>query len=176
MYIYVQIEEKMKYAKWKAVEIDRCLKNGITPTPGPPGEQMFDEEPAQPPPMGFNVQPPASDDQPPASDDQPGPSWEPTPSAGSKPTPKPRHMPASQFPQPQATSSYDDYGSGASGGASVWDTGSLGPGIQLGPQQISKAQKLCKFASSALEYEDVPGAIEFLGKAMKLLQTGKEEG
>lgn len=27
----------MSYAKWKAVEIDRCLKNGIVPTPGPPG-------------------------------------------------------------------------------------------------------------------------------------------
>ena len=34
----VQIEAKQKYAKWKAVEIDRCLKNGIPPTPGPPGE------------------------------------------------------------------------------------------------------------------------------------------
>ena len=34
----LKIEAKQKYAKWKAVEIDRCLKNGIPPTPGPPGE------------------------------------------------------------------------------------------------------------------------------------------
>lgn len=59
----------MKYAKWKAVEIDRCLKTGVTPTPGPPGG-MEDEfgamgggggeyDPSdvqQPPPtIGFNM-------------------------------------------------------------------------------------------------------------------------
>ena len=27
----------MKYSKWKAAEITRCLNNGISPTPGPPG-------------------------------------------------------------------------------------------------------------------------------------------
>ena len=57
----------MKYAKWKAVEIDRCLKNGIEPTPGPPVEE--EDEFAgiesgmggvtvqdQPPPFGFNAE------------------------------------------------------------------------------------------------------------------------
>ena len=33
----------MSYAKWKAVEIDRCLKNGITPTPGPPGGDSIED-------------------------------------------------------------------------------------------------------------------------------------
>jgi vacuolar protein sorting-associated protein VTA1 len=33
-----EVEAKQRYARWKAVEIDRCLKNGIPPTPGPPGE------------------------------------------------------------------------------------------------------------------------------------------
>ena len=38
-----QISGKMSYAKWKAVEIDRCLKNGITPTPGPPGGDSVED-------------------------------------------------------------------------------------------------------------------------------------
>lgn len=156
----------MKYAKWKAVEIDRCLKNGITPTPGPPGEQLLDDEVTPPPPVGFNVQPPPSVD-------QPSPSWDSTPPAESKPIPKPRLM-ASHNPAPQKPSSYDEYEAGATDSWGDQLKGSSG--VQLGPQEINKAQKLCKFASSALEYEDIQGAIEYLGKAMKLLQTGKEEG
>ena len=156
----------MKYSKWKAVEIDRCLKNGITPSPGPPGEQDFD---ATMPPIGFNVQPPGSEPEP--SDHPFGPqatsSWDTPhpPSQEAKPTPKPRNM----APPPQVTPSYDQYGVDSE----------LPPamtGVQLGTHEIAKAQKFCKFASSALEYEDVQGAIEYLGKAMKLLQTGKEEG
>ena len=58
----------MKYAKWKAVEINRCFKNGITPTPGPPtgeeGDELFGVTGGmggvpgqeQPPPFGFSVQ------------------------------------------------------------------------------------------------------------------------
>ena len=40
--------------------------------------------------------------------------------------------------------------------------------------QISKAQKLCKFAISSLDYQDSKTAIENLNKAMYLIQTGKE--
>lgn len=168
---HLQVEEKMKYSKWKAVEIDRCLKNGITPTPGPPGDQLFEDDSTPPPPVGFNIQPP------PPSDDQAGPSWDSTTQTETRPTPKPRHMaPHNPVPQmqPDATPSYDE--SGRSGG---WETQPAAVGsstVQLGPQQITRAQKLCKFANSALEYEDIQGAVEFLGKAMKLLQTGKEEG
>ena len=150
------------------MEIDRCLKNGITPTPGPPGEQSFEDEATGPtPPIGFNIQPP----DPSYSDPPTGPPtnyWDqaPQPSQEAKPTPKPRHT----APPPQATSSYDQYGGEESQPPSTMT------GIQLGPHEITKAQKLCKFASSALEYEDVQGAIEYLGKAMKLLKTGKEEG
>ena len=46
---FLKVEHKRKYAKWKAVEIDRCLKNGITPTPGPAGvnEGEEDDDPSQ---------------------------------------------------------------------------------------------------------------------------------
>ena len=74
-----KVEAKQKYAKWKAVEIDRCLKNGIAPTPGPPGQTELTEDgsesdrepspkPTPKPRQNFSQQPvipgPASDQQP----------------------------------------------------------------------------------------------------------------
>lgn len=47
-------------------------------------------------------------------------------------------------------------------------------GIQLTPSQITKAQKYCKFAASALSYDDVPESIANLQKALKLLSTGED--
>merc|ERR1719285_45353 len=40
--------------------------------------------------------------------------------------------------------------------------------------QKSRSQKLAKFAVSSLDYDDVPGAIDNLKKALSLLQTGQE--
>lgn len=45
---------------------------------------------------------------------------------------------------------------------------------QLRPEQLEKAQKYCKWAASALNYEDVPTAVENLQKALHLLQTGQD--
>uniref|UniRef100_A0A3Q3WXL6 Vacuolar protein sorting-associated protein VTA1 homolog n=1 Tax=Mola mola TaxID=94237 RepID=A0A3Q3WXL6_MOLML len=47
-------------------------------------------------------------------------------------------------------------------------------GVQLSPEDFTKAQKFCKYAGSALQYEDVSTAIQNLQKALKLLTTGKE--
>ncbi|XP_057670428.1 vacuolar protein sorting-associated protein VTA1 homolog [Diorhabda carinulata] len=43
------------------------------------------------------------------------------------------------------------------------------------PEVIQKAQKYSKFATSALNYDDTKNAIDYLQKAMNLLQFGKEE-
>ena len=188
----------MKYAKWKAVEIGRCLKSGIVPTPGPPGGDMGETEedtvgPA--PAIGFTVTPPQPSDvrlppgaqpvlphvdpsppmsdmrvppgaqpvlphvdpSPPMSDVRVPPGAQPVFPPGPKPVPRPRqNLPQEQYPE-------DPY-----------HTPAAASGVQLGPAEIAKAQKLCKFASSALEYEDVQGAIEYLIEATKLLQTGKD--
>lgn len=45
---------------------------------------------------------------------------------------------------------------------------------QLSPDQIAKAQKYCKWASSALNYDDVKTAINNLKNALELLQTGRD--
>jgi vacuolar protein sorting-associated protein VTA1 len=47
-------------------------------------------------------------------------------------------------------------------------------GVKLSPEQMTKAQKYCKWAGSALNYDDIPTAITNLQKALKLLQTGQD--
>lgn len=79
-----------------------------------------------------------------------------------KPVPKPRHQADSNPAPPKQP------------------TPAPPPQAQAQPRpgsamDISRAQKLCKFASSALDYQDVVGAVDFLQKAINLLKTGKEE-
>lgn len=50
----------------------------------------------------------------------------------------------------------------------------LASSANLTPDQLIKAQKYCKWAGSALTYEDVKSAIENLQKGLHLLQFGKE--
>nr|SVE75470.1 EOG090X0GPB [Daphnia dolichocephala] len=46
--------------------------------------------------------------------------------------------------------------------------------VLVTPEQIVQAQKHCKYASSALTYEDVPTAIDNLQKALHVLQAGQK--
>jgi len=147
-----------KYAKMKAAYIHNCLKNGETPVAGPlTGED--DEEsggggtegaPAAPkenlPGGGGFV---AASAPPPA----PGPTPTPTP------TPTPAHggftpAPPVSLPAPGVANS--------SGAAS------------LSIEQTSRVQKLCKYAISALDYQDTNTAIDNLTKALHLCKTGQE--
>lgn len=47
--------------------------------------------------------------------------------------------------------------------------------VTITPEQMAKAQKYCKYAGSALNYDDVTSAIENLEKALHLLTTGQEK-
>lgn len=79
--------------------------------------------------------------------------------ASPKPIPKPRHQPPqSASVQPQA--SYQPP-----------DTAHL-PSLTF--VEFQQAAKLARHAASALDYEDVTTAVNNLSKALKLLQTGKE--
>lgn len=191
-----------KYARWKATYIHNCLKNGETPQSGPIGmdeEEEADEEggasgfsgpgisqygsfrggvpaqnfedqgfgtgPGPSPGIGFSAGPPAPSGPPSINYNNiqvpPGahapantPAELPPPSAEpSKPVPTPRTMPAVDpgllNAQPQGN-------------------------VQLSPEDFTRAQKYCKYAGSALQYEDVSTAIQNLQKALKLLTTGKE--
>ena len=157
--------EKKKYAKWKAAYIHNCLKSGDTPTAGGPDEHLKnviditkegDEEPSQ---NDLVISPRSYRDFPNSQGYNlptgPAPASSPvTPVVPPEPkpfTPQPEPMtPSISTPNPAA-----------------------GPG-NPGPEEIQKAQKYCKYATSALNYDDVKTAIENLNKALNLLQLGKE--
>ena len=46
-------------------------------------------------------------------------------------------------------------------------------GVQLQSKDYELAMKFCKFANSALQYEDANTAIQNLSKALNLLTTGQ---
>ncbi|KAK4879507.1 hypothetical protein RN001_007653 [Aquatica leii] len=151
---------KRKYAKWKAAYIHNCLKLGEQPFSGPPvarnllefsDEEDDDEEPAPNlhPEEPINPIPPHSE-----------PVDQPTINFPSNPVPilppAPPTIPNKEVPVPAPR------------------TNSV-TGVTLQADQIEKAQKYCKWAGSALTYDDVNTAINNLQKALSLLQTGRED-
>ncbi|XP_029966295.1 vacuolar protein sorting-associated protein VTA1 homolog isoform X1 [Salarias fasciatus] len=191
-----------KYARWKATYIHNCLKNGETPQAGPIGmdeDGEADEFGAE----GFSGQGPSYSGSfrggPPSQtyDDQdqslgpgpsagigftpsvaPGPSGPPTTNYNNIHIPPGAHAPANTpaelppptaepvkpVPMPRSVPSVDP---------TLLNAQPQG-GVQLSPEDFTKAQKFCKYAGSALQYEDVGTAIQNLQKALKLLTTGKE--
>ncbi|XP_010749064.1 vacuolar protein sorting-associated protein VTA1 homolog isoform X2 [Larimichthys crocea] len=183
-----------KYARWKATYIHNCLKNGETPQAGPIGMDEDEEAgeygaegfsgqgfsygasfrgdqnqslgPGQAPGIGFTPSPGSGPSGPPNTNFNnihipPGahapantPAELPPPTdAAVKPVPLPRSVPTVD--------------------PTLLNAQQQG-GVQLSPEDFTKAQKYCKYAGSALQYEDVGTAIQNLQKALKLLSTGKE--
>lgn len=187
-----EVTQNRKYAKWKASYIHNCLKNGETPVPGPmkteddefenelanlgPGPSGANEAagpsnaPNLPyPAMGFQSIP-----QPGVHMDIPsGPPSGPTNFTTNDPfsTVKPPTPPSEPEKPPGGFQPYT--GPAPSIGEISVPTGS-GSSAQLTPDQLTKAQKYCKWAGSALNYEDVKTAIDNLQKALRLLQTGQD--
>lgn len=46
--------------------------------------------------------------------------------------------------------------------------------VSLNPDQMQKAQKYIKWAGSAINYDDIPTAVNNLQKALHLLTTGED--
>ncbi|XP_041831528.1 vacuolar protein sorting-associated protein VTA1 homolog isoform X2 [Melanotaenia boesemani] len=187
-----------KYARWKATYIHNCLKNGETPQAGPIG--MDEDEEAEFGAEGFSGQgpfhggsfrgdpPPQSfegRDQSLAPGPAPGigftpgsaPSGPPTTNYNNIQIPPGAHAPANtpaELPPPS------DVGKPvpAPRSAPAIDPSLLNAqqqgGVQLTAEDFTKAQKFCKYAGSALQYEDVSTAVQNLQKALRLLTTGKE--
>ncbi|XP_041462221.1 vacuolar protein sorting-associated protein VTA1 homolog isoform X1 [Lytechinus variegatus] len=179
-----EIAQARKYAKWKVVYIHGCLKKGETPIPGPAGGQ--EAEGAEggaslPPPSSLQPGPPAPAPQqpgyPPAGAYPPGAYPPPTggPAAAYPPTQPPsvNQLAPGVPPGQHAPPSTPDQGGGYQAGM-PGPSASTSDACEVSPAVSDKAQKFCKFAVSALQYDDVPTAIENLEKALRLLQTGKE--
>lgn len=157
-----------KYAKWKAAYIHNCLKNGETPIPGPmqdeSNEEGFDEtnetnetndaaaenqDTADPDSSESNL-PPTAEEILNNPSKLPSPPVEEEKPGGFEPfVPPAVPHPVYTIPEPVAN-------------------------LVITADQMLTAQKYCKYASSALNYDDVKTAIENLQKALTLLTTGQD--
>jgi vacuolar protein sorting-associated protein VTA1 len=158
-----EVAEKIKYAKFKAADIIRALKEGRTPTPGPPGGDASM--------IGEDFSPPAYDQPssiPPVDQPSSLPPVDSLPSSSVSPSvslPKsnlgaaPPHLPTVVPTRPTAPSY-----SGTSSPAEA-ETES-----RYDYKVLSQAQRHAKFAISSLQYDDIVSAMENLQKAMDLLR------
>ncbi len=152
-----------KYAKWKAAYIHNCLKNGETPVPGPVGGPDEGSGAAPVAPGGWQAPQIPPDG---GAENSPQ-SQEPTP----KPVPSPRANvpPAAVPPAASAVIAASSKHPPPAATALAAPTSST-----LTQEQTSKAQKYCKYAASALDYDDKAAAIDNLQKALRLLETGQD--
>ncbi|KAJ2939626.1 hypothetical protein O0L34_g14344 [Tuta absoluta] len=181
--------QNRKYAKWKAAYIHNCLKNGETPVPGPLTEEG--ETPSEGTSTTPSVQPGTPSQQPPSwpspQTPAPGPTTPPTgipsvPSNFSNSLPDPNlamraasqlpPVPYTPDPNPGGFVPYDPSQMVQPQPATIYGDNTVA--ANLTPDQISKAQKYCKWASSALNYDDVKTAVMNLKNALELLQTGQD--
>ncbi|XP_019382804.1 PREDICTED: vacuolar protein sorting-associated protein VTA1 homolog isoform X1 [Gavialis gangeticus] len=164
-----------KYSRWKAAYIHNCLRNGETPQPGPIGMEGedYDDDDRE---VGLSVLPGQVSQ---LSTSTAEPSDMPTsnytgihiPPGAHAPANTPAEVPHSTGvanntiqPTPQNIPAVDP---------SLYSAQSAGE-VRLTPEDFARAQKYCKYAGSALQYEDVSTAVQNLQKALKLLTTGRE--
>ena len=124
------ILDKIRYAKWKAADISKALREGRTPTPGPAG--------------GIET------DSPPDSD----------PTLTTTTTTTPSTTTTTTTTQPQIM-------------APISST-QLQQGAFLDPKLIESVSKHCRFATSALQYDDINTAIDNLERALALIRPLKK--
>ncbi|WFD27335.1 hypothetical protein MNAN1_002331 [Malassezia nana] len=172
-----EMQTKIKYAKWKGAQIWKALRQGTTPTPGPDKATMTPEETLQ------QLSTPEQGGQ----DTADAPKEEPGPFAASPTTTRDETGHSSAHERPQvpshtnvapvhvikaSTKGEAPHGAGEPR-APTADTERSTPepvtesGLSVG--QISHIQKLCRWASSALDYEDVETARTQLQHALALL-------
>lgn len=196
-----EVAKRSKYAKFKAAYIQKCLKNGETPHPGPiesedsaTGGGVGDVSSAsQPPPApgGFDLPsvpsgaPTSSKDtnsfpQMPETPKRPTddpfvmtPSQPPAPAPVIPPSP-PQITKTPQLPSVPTSQPGQSMHSSYSGPSTISATKYHATnGAPLDAEDLIKGQKYIKFANSALQYDDIPTAVTNLEKALRLLSSGQ---
>ncbi|XP_043480040.1 vacuolar protein sorting-associated protein VTA1 homolog isoform X3 [Leptopilina heterotoma] len=161
--------QNRKYAKWKAAYIHNCLKNGETPVAGPLKENDEDDDTGSQSDQGISSPSPSTDAF--------GFPSVPSSSSPNIPPPKPLNIPSENEnfipiepnpynPAPTPTN--------PNNGQQNFNNLKTAGGVALSVEQTTKAQKLIKWAGSALNYDDVPTTVLNLQKALHLLTTGQE--
>lgn len=151
-----------KYAKWKAAYIHNCLKNGETPVPGPMGEEDGENEAVGGIPEENTA--PVGD--------------EPLVNVNPPPTVEEVLNDPEKLPSPpqedESPSAFKPFVPEAKPELKPFVTPTPIQHLKLTDDQMTKAQKYCKYAGNSLTYDDVTAAVDYLQKALSLLTTGKE--
>ena len=177
-----ELAQKSKYAKWRAAYIIKCVKSGEKPLP-PVDESKAGEEANS----EFNDQPTYNPNEQRNDEKQEF-------DIGQPPAPLnfndfnlnqinnltiDSNKPSSATSSHPATTNYPNqinYSPGATAAsADVNLTLVAINGIKISQDDILKAQKYSKWASSALDYEDVKTAVSNLQKALNILTRGRED-
>lgn len=156
-----------RYSKWKATYLHKCLQTGETPQPGPQGSGFEDDLGGIGETMGLSNLPSGSSQDPSNIPSTSGGQFHPPPDLPDIPdnsrAPEtfspPSHQPPPQQPPPQKQPSRQP--------TAVLSSGSL---LDASDIDVEQVQKLCKFAMSALQYEDVATTVDNLTKALNLLK------
>ncbi|GAV03468.1 hypothetical protein RvY_13887 [Ramazzottius varieornatus] len=188
------ILRQQKYAKWKAAYLHNCLKNGETPVPGPAGGEeasheaghvttVTNEEEAELRQLGqFGRDDNMSSSTTFNHGGGGGQAWSNSqaPSAYDKLFLPPDHAsPAAKPPHtlptaaPRGTAGMSSHTPSPSTENRVPSSGAVQ--IMLSADDMSKAQKYCKYAASALQFDDVATATDLLEKTLRLIKTGRED-
>ena len=145
-----EIEERVKYAKWKAADIIRALNEGRQPQPGPPTSSP------PPPEVTTSGLPSMSGQYPPPPSAPVINTFQPI----NPPQPAPIVLPPINNPPIPVTIGSPPVTMGYAGSTSPI----------LDPTTLASAEKLARFAVSALQFEDVPTAIQNMEQAIALLR------
>jgi vacuolar protein sorting-associated protein VTA1 len=177
-----EIVAQQKYAKWKATYIRNCLKTGEIPIAGPMPKNDEDEDVT--PAFLSNPMPPPSSGLGYGNENSTeiGFSGFEKPAAVEPPQLPISTLPSSYgYPSVNAHASVDNKISQPAPDASASGTTGATPQpvpsgyLPYDSKRSERVAKLCKFTTSALNYEDVKTAVDCLTKALNLLTTGKEE-
>lgn len=182
-----EIEERIKYAKWKAMDIIKAINEGRQPQPGPPGADDNAEArlpPTQPTAMQ-SVSPPTQQMTPPTQSpppvvksppaSYPPPVISPPPSAKvTSPPPTVTSPPPTAYPPPPVASSVPVTTSPNLPSFS----GNYSSAVEMpfDPKMLSEAERHARFIVSAIQFEDIDEAIKQANQTMVLLQRLKQHG
>lgn len=137
-----EIAQQKKYAKWRAAHLHNCLRTGEPPQE--PAPKPEEQHLNELEHEEFNV---------------------PNSSMGTN-----LNQRVSPAEETKPTSIGAGYVSPAHHEVPMYHQESQSPALNA--EQMAQAQKFCKYASSALTYEDIPTAIDNLEKALQLLKSG----
>lgn len=186
-----EITRRAKYAKFKAAYIQKCLKTGQTPKPGPiEGSDLEDQSypsgsttTEQNVERGYDNKPPTDSS---VTSDVGQTKQDPfilTPSSGPVKPPLTPSQNTTQPSIPNPTHSEPTKPAPAPSIGTHQNTSANNPtsdgklhaidGAPLNLEDVAKSQKFCKYATSALQFYDIPTAVANLEKALKILSTGQ---